>query len=89
MNIRKLFPDWDDKLLRLCDSLHRNGYDRIYPSTVQPRLEVYRAEWTLRKDFHTLVEKGMLIRIGGPKARKGYRVAPEHRVAIQRSLSAL
>lgn len=46
----------------------------VLPVMVQAWLEDYRAEQTLRKDMVALWRAGLLKRIGGQGARRGYRV---------------
>jgi hypothetical protein len=75
---------FDEIILRVVAEMHRSGYDRIYPKDVQARLPLYRAEWTLRKDFWRLAALGYLVRIGGEKARRGYELHPAQRIEMRR-----
>lgn len=50
------------------------GERGVFPRMVQPRLDYYRAEQTLRRDMMRLVDQGVLIRVGGRNARRGYKV---------------
>lgn len=75
---------FDEIILRVVAEMHREGYDRIYPKAVQARLPMYRAEWTLRKDFWRLVSLGYLVRIGGEKSRQGYELHPSARIEQRR-----
>lgn len=77
---------FDMLLVREIDQMHRNGYELVHPVMLQTRLDFYRAEWTLRKDFYRLVDRGFLVRPGGYKSKRGYRVAPYWRRKIQRNL---
>jgi len=47
----------------------------VLPKTAQCFLDWYRCEQTLRRDFNTLAAQGLLVRVGGPQSRKGYRIA--------------
>lgn len=46
----------------------------VLPRTVQGFLDIYRAEYSLRRDMMHLVGLGLLVRVGGVGARRGYRV---------------
>lgn len=58
-------------IIRLVARLERN-YKRVYPFMLQPWLEYYRAEQTLRRDMARLARQGLLVRVGGAGARRGY-----------------
>lgn len=47
----------------------------VLPWEVQPWLERYWAEQTIRRIMAMLWRAGLLIRIGGSGSRRGYRVA--------------
>lgn len=58
-------------LVQLIRQLERT-YKRVFPYMLVPHLEIYRCEQTLRKDLSYLAGRGALVRIGGPRARRGY-----------------
>lgn len=64
-------------ILGLVRRLQRNVSPEqgIYPFQISAHLEYYRADGTLRRDMMEMAEIGLLERIGGEGARKGYRVA--------------
>lgn len=45
----------------------------VLPRDVQGRLPYARAEGSLRRDMLTMYEAGLLVRVGGHGARRGYR----------------
>jgi hypothetical protein len=47
----------------------------VLPKTVGAFLDEYRCEQTLRRDMSKLWRAGVLERLGGTGARRGYRVA--------------
>ena len=59
------------ELIRQVSTLQRN-YERVYPRMLVPRISIRRCEQQLRKDMSLLARRGDLIRIGGPRARRGY-----------------
>ena len=61
----------DGQIIRVMKRLDR-AHERVYPWMVQPWLDVYRHERTLRKDMCRLAENGYLERVG---QRKGYKLA--------------
>lgn len=46
----------------------------VLPRDVQPRLPYGRAEGSLRRDMLNMTRTGMLVRVGGYGARRGYRL---------------
>ena len=46
----------------------------VLPRDVQARLPYSRAEGSLRRDMLQMYDSGMLVRVGGRGARRGYRV---------------
>lgn len=62
-------------ILTLVRRLQRNvAPDQgVFPFQVSAHLEYYRADGTLRRDMMEMAEIGLLERIGGENARKGYR----------------
>lgn len=46
----------------------------VFPMDVQSRLPYARAEGSLRRDMLAMYMNGRLVRIGGPGARRGYRL---------------
>jgi hypothetical protein len=64
-------------VVRIVRKEQRNvcGACGVLPKTVQAYLDEYRAEQTLRRDCATLWRAGILERVGGSGARRGYRVA--------------
>lgn len=67
-------------VVRIVRKLQRN-YERVFPWMVAIHLDFYRAEQTMRKDMAYLARRGDLIRIGGPRARRGYS-APHPSLAL-------
>lgn len=91
INWRQAKDHWQDILyarpireIRLALKLLRIIRDRqrglppglgVLPKTVGAWLDDYRCEQTLRKDMAGMWRAGLLERIGGEGARRGYRVA--------------
>lgn len=68
--------DIEKDIVEIVKKLQRNVPPRygVYPFMVQCWLDIYRAEGTLRRDMMTMAERGVLLRMGGTGARRGYRV---------------
>lgn len=66
----------EDMILKVVKLLERNSGAAVFPKMVSARIQaefgIYRAEQTLRRDMSRLAESGMLYRVGGRNARRGY-----------------
>lgn len=83
--------DWlnysfDDDIVKCVTELQRT-YGRVFPYMVVSRLQLRRAEGTLRRDMLRLAQCGRLERIGGYHARQGYRVVPVVKVVDFRPIT--
>lgn len=47
-------------------------YNRVYPWMVAMELSEYRAEQTVRRYMVDMWQRGLLVRVGGDRARRGY-----------------
>lgn len=75
---RRTQPAFDpvvaEMIVTIVKRLQRDYGRGVLPRMVQPWLEFYRAEGTLRRDMMTLASAGKLRRVGGKKSRQGYIV---------------
>ena len=62
----------DRNIIDAIRQLEKNLGRGVFPWEVQPCLNYYRAEQTLRRDMARMAREGMLIRLG---QRRGYLVA--------------
>lgn len=70
--------------------LQRNLRRGVLPKHVQPYLPFDRAEGSIRRDMGAMWTEGLLVRVGGQGARRGYRCASDlERSAWQRALDVL
>lgn len=68
-------PTLEQSILQIVQRLQRDYGRGVLPRMVAAQMDIYRAEGTLRRDMMRLVEEGRLIRVGGTRSRRGYRVA--------------
>jgi hypothetical protein len=54
--------------------VQRNLRRGVLPRDVQPVLNFYRAEGSLRRDMYDMYLQGRLVRVEGEGARQGYRL---------------
>lgn len=62
----------DSTICAMVRKLERRSRRGVFPFMVMPWLPVYRCEQSLRRDMNRLAERGRLVRVGGPEARRGY-----------------
>lgn len=63
-----------DEILKAVVKAQRDLRRGVLPRDVQARLPYSRAEGSLRRDMLAMYECGLLVRVGGYGARRGYRV---------------
>jgi hypothetical protein len=63
-----------DYIVKIAGRVQRNLRRGVLPRDVQPMLDFYRAEGSLRRDMRAMWQAGLLVRIGGEGARQGYRL---------------
>lgn len=90
----------DVQIIAIVRKLERSFGRGIFPWMVQPWLDAGYCEQTLRRHMVRMWQQGQLHRVGGPKGRRGYRVAapgsrlrfpdltPEHRAQLRQRLAA-
>lgn len=65
--------NFDDEIVKITKRLQRD-YKRVFPYMVMTRLDLARAEGSLRRDMARLAREGRLERVGGFNTRRGYCV---------------
>ncbi|MEM6280548.1 MAG: hypothetical protein AAF787_00025 [Chloroflexota bacterium] len=73
--------DIEHRIIRTVYRLQRS-YDRVYPWMMTAHIDdIERHEASYRRYMSDLAQRGILIRVGGENARRGYRVGTPRRAA--------
>lgn len=66
---------FEERIVGVVQQIQKEYRRGVLPRMVQARLDFSRCEQQVRKDLKRLAERGVLVRIGGEGARRGYCVA--------------
>lgn len=74
--------NWDDEIVEQVRVLQRT-YQRVYPWMILNWLPLARVEGSVRRDMAKLWRLGRLERVGGARARRGYRVPKRAQLMVK------